>query len=82
MEITFDGNKRITAHLNGHEIHTDQPLVGGGEKQLSGKIKLEIQLPADFPKKYRPALISTAEVCAVKRSIADPPVFEVITSIV
>jgi putative redox protein len=30
MEITFDGGKVITAHLNGHEIKTDQPLDNGG----------------------------------------------------
>ncbi len=30
MEITFDGDKVITAHLNGHVIRTDQPLDGGG----------------------------------------------------
>jgi ribosomal protein S12 methylthiotransferase accessory factor len=30
MEITFDGGKVITAHLNGHEIRTDQPVENGG----------------------------------------------------
>lgn len=30
MEITFDGGKVITAHLNGHTIRTDQPLKSGG----------------------------------------------------
>ena len=30
MEITFDGGKVITAHLNGHIIRTDQPIDGGG----------------------------------------------------
>ena len=30
MEITFDGGKVITAHINGHEIRTDQPLDNGG----------------------------------------------------
>jgi len=30
MEITFDGGKVITAHLNGHEIRTDQPIDNGG----------------------------------------------------
>ena len=31
MEITFDGGKVITAHLNGHKIRTDQPVNNGGE---------------------------------------------------
>jgi len=30
MEITFDGGKVITAHINGHSIRTDQPLDNGG----------------------------------------------------
>jgi len=30
MEITFDGGKVITAHINGHIIKTDQPLDNGG----------------------------------------------------
>jgi len=30
MEVTFDGGKVITAHLNGHIIRTDQPLDNGG----------------------------------------------------
>ena len=30
MEVTFDGGKVITAHLNGHIIRTDQPVDNGG----------------------------------------------------
>jgi putative redox protein len=30
MEITFDGEKVITAHHDGHIIRTDQPLENGG----------------------------------------------------
>ena len=42
--------------------------------------KLDIKLPADFPEKYREAVISVAELCKVKKTIAANPVFEVITS--
>ena len=52
------------------------------QKRLPSKIKLDIQLPADFPDKYRNAVISAADLCAVKRAIADPPVFEVVTSLI
>jgi len=52
------------------------------QKRLPSKIKLDIQLPADFPEKYRNAVISAADLCAVKRAIADPPLFEVVTSLV
>lgn len=30
MEITFDGGKVITAHVDGHVITTDQPADNGG----------------------------------------------------
>lgn len=52
------------------------------EKRLPSKIRLDIQLPADFPEKYRNAVINAADLCAVKRSIANPPEFEVVTSLV
>lgn len=44
------------------------------------KVSIEILLPADFPKKYRGALVKVAEQCAVKKAIADQPVFEISTS--
>lgn len=47
---------------------------------LPVKFKIDIKLPADFPEKYREAVISVAELCKVKKSIAAQPVFEVITS--
>jgi ribosomal protein S12 methylthiotransferase accessory factor len=128
MEITFDGGKVITAHLNGHKIVTDQPVEGGGTntapapydlflasigtcagiyvksfcdqrgistekmrivqsiefdhvKRLPGVIKLDIQVPADFPEKYKAAMINVAELCAVKKTINNPPQFEIVTTI-
>ena len=41
------------------------------------KIALEIQLPADFPEKYREAVIHSAQLCAVKKHIESPPAFEI-----
>jgi len=128
MEITFDGQKKISAHHKGHIIRTDQEVSAGGEntapapfdlflasigtcagiyvksfcdqrnipaegikiietieydkqKLVPGKIILDIQLPADFPEKYRAAVINAAELCAVKRAITDPPEFEVVTTL-
>ncbi len=48
---------------------------------LPGKISLEIKLPADFPDKYRDAVIRAAEQCAVKRALENPPAFETYTTI-
>ena len=50
------------------------------ETGLPLSIKLDINLPADFPEKYKEAVISVAELCKVKKTMASPPVFEVIAS--
>jgi ribosomal protein S12 methylthiotransferase accessory factor len=42
-------------------------------------VDLEIQVPEDFPEKYRPALVRAAETCAVKRHIEKPPTFHIST---
>lgn len=46
---------------------------------MIGKVELEIQVPPDFPEKYRPSLIRSAEMCAVKKHIEKPPQFEIVT---
>jgi len=45
-------------------------------------IELEIQVPATFPEKYRDSLIRSAELCAVKKHLENPPRFEVSTKVV
>ena len=46
------------------------------------QVDLEIQVPPEFPEKYRPALIRAAELCAVKKHFESPPKFEVFTQTV
>ena len=46
------------------------------------KVELEIQVPPTFPDKYYPALICSAEQCAVKKAIEQPPAFDVHTTVV
>ena len=43
------------------------------------KIELEIQVPPTFPAQYRSALIRSAELCKVKKTLEQPPQFEIIT---
>jgi putative redox protein len=45
-------------------------------------VDLEIQIPAGFPEKYIPSLIKSAELCAVKKHLENPPVFKVYTQTV
>jgi putative redox protein len=45
------------------------------------KILIEIQLPPDFPQKYRTAVVRAAEQCTVKKHLEQPPAFQVTASI-
>ena len=57
-------------------MHSD-PFSG-----MVRKIDLEIQVPPTFPEKYRPSLVRSAELCAVKKHFENPPVFDVSTQVV
>jgi ribosomal protein S12 methylthiotransferase accessory factor len=50
------------------------------EGQLSG-VDIGIELPADFPEKYREAVARVAAECSVKRAIARQPSFTVEASL-
>jgi len=45
-------------------------------------IDLEIQVPPSFPEKYKEALVRSAELCAVKRHLENPPQFNTYTKVV
>ena len=124
MEITFGGNKKVDANLNGIIIHTDQPVRAGGEasaptpfdlflaslgtcagifvksfcdqrgiatdeirliqemdydqaSHLVTRIIISIEVPTDFPEKYRDAVMNAANLCSVKRHLQEPPQMEV-----
>jgi len=49
---------------------------------LAEIISLDIQLPPDFPEKYKAAVIRAAEQCKVKKHFENPPEIEVGTSII
>lgn len=53
--------------------------VDADGKHSLAKIVIEIALPSSFPDKYRNAVIKAAELCAVKKTIMNPPAFEVTT---
>jgi putative redox protein len=40
-------------------------------------IELEIQVPPTFPERYLDALVRSAELCAVKKHMENPPSFDV-----
>ena len=53
----------------------------GTTKKGLSKVTLDIQVPPGFPEKYYTALIRSADKCSVKRTIFDPPEFEITTSV-
>ena len=43
------------------------------------RIEIDIKLPADFPDKYREAVIRSARLCAVTKHLDQPPAIDVQT---
>lgn len=46
------------------------------QTRLVGKITIDIQLPPQFPAKYAEAVKAAANLCTVKKHLADPPEFD------
>ena len=70
--IPTDGIKLVQHH----EFVSPAP----GKSRLS-KITIDIVVPPDFPQQYYDALIRVAEQCTVKKTIMDPPEFEIKTKV-
>lgn len=47
-----------------------------GKRRLS-EVRLTINLPSEFPEKYRNAVAKAAELCAVKKAIMHSPAFNI-----
>jgi len=60
-------------------IRIVQRMERNAETRMIEKIMLDIELPPDFPEKYRDALVKTVDLCTVKRHMFDPPEFEIRT---
>ena len=63
-------------------IRIVQRMHSSPTSHMVEKIDLEIEIPAEFPEKYRASLINSAELCKVKKHLEHPPKFEVITKVV
>jgi putative redox protein len=46
------------------------------------RVTLDVQVPPTFPPQYRDAVARAAAACKVKKTLADPPLFTVTTSVV
>jgi ribosomal protein S12 methylthiotransferase accessory factor len=68
------------------EIPTDKAgIVMRMEKdegtKMIGKITIEINLPPEFPEKYKNAVIRAVDHCTVKAHMMRPPAFEIVANI-
>ncbi len=75
----------VKAFCDNRKIPTDnirliQNTEFDKETGLPVSITIDIKLPPDFPEKYVASVINVAELCKVKKSIAHPPVFKIISS--
>ena len=58
-------------------IRIKQRMHSNPFTRMIEKIELDIQVPPDFPEKYKDVVIRSAELCAVKKHMFDPPEFEI-----
>jgi len=66
-------------NLETEGLSITQSMNYNSEKRLIDSVNLTIHLPATFPEKYKKSLIHVAKLCAVKKHLESPPIFNVIT---
>lgn len=74
---SFCDNRNVSSE----NIRIIQTAEFDPDSGLPVNIEINIKLPSDFPERYKDAVIKAASLCKVKKTIADPPVFKVITSL-
>jgi putative redox protein len=67
--------------LSAEGIRIIQRLESNPFTGMVSKVVLDIQLPPDFPEKYKPAVTRAADQCAVKKHFEQPPEFAINTSV-
>jgi ribosomal protein S12 methylthiotransferase accessory factor len=55
------------------KIRITQEMEYNFTKRLISKVKLDINLPNDFPEKYKDAVVNAANLCAVKKHLLNAP---------
>jgi ribosomal protein S12 methylthiotransferase accessory factor len=65
--------------ISTEDIQIREQIEFDSATHMVKEVTLHIDLPADFPARYRSALVKSAELCAVKRHLETPPAFKVVT---
>lgn len=63
------------------DIRIRQSMEVNPMTRMIERINLDIDLPEGFPERYAPALIRSAQLCAVKKHLEQPPEFRIQTHI-
>ena len=62
-------------------IKVVQKMFRNDQEKRIEKIEIDINVPEDFPARYKEAIIKSANLCSVKKHILNPPEFEIKTVI-
>ncbi|KAF0200413.1 MAG: OsmC family [Bacteroidetes bacterium] len=60
-------------------ISLEQEMKFNSETHLISELEIRIILPESFPDKYKDAVVNSANLCAVKRHLHNPPAMSVVT---
>lgn len=72
--LSFCKNRQIATEGLALTQRMEFVAAPDGKRKLA-KVAIDIDLPPGFPEKYRNAVVKAAELCTVKKVIADPPEF-------
>lgn len=75
--LDFMQRRDIPTEDAGVTLRTERDPDSG----LIGRIILDLKLPAEFPEKYKAAVVNAVNLCTVKRHLHQPPQFEISTTI-
>ena len=73
--LAFCRERKISVDGLGMTVGTER----GEVSKMIDKVTISVDLPADFPEKYRFALVKAVDHCTVKAHILRPPQFEIVT---
>ena len=75
----------VLAFCQSRSISTDnikitQTVIRSDTTHMVEKVMIDINLPPDFPEKYKAAVIKTAQSCSVKKFLDAPPEIQIATN--
>jgi ribosomal protein S12 methylthiotransferase accessory factor len=75
----------VLAFCQSRSISTDnikiiQAVIRNDATHMVEKVMIDINLPPDFPEKYKAAVIKTAQSCSVKKFLDSPPEIQISTN--